>query len=130
MKVSIRQKADVTILDLSGRLVAGETEPFRSSLRDLIARGETNIILNLAQVPYIDSAGIGDLVQTLVAVRRDSGDMKLLHPSEKVCEVLNTVKLFTVFHIFLDESEAVAAFAAPLSDSVELHTRGLNARAS
>ena len=116
MKVSIRQIADVTILDLSGRLVAGETEPFRSSLRDLIARGETNIILNLAQVPYIDSAGIGELVQALVATRRDSGDLKLLHPVERVSEVLETVKLSTVFHVFENERDALAAFAAPLND--------------
>ena len=125
MKVSIRQVADVTILDLSGRLVAGETEPFRSSMRDLIARGETNIILNLAAVPYIDSAGIGELVHALVAVRRYSGDMKLLHPSERVTEVLETVKLSKVFNVFANERDALAAFAMSVS-----HPMAMDARAS
>ena len=123
MKVSIRRKEEVTILDLSGRLVAGEAEPLRSSMRELIARGETNIILNLANVPYIDSAGIGELVRVLTAVRRHSGDVKLLHPPERVCDVLETVKLFTVFHIFWNESEALAAFATPSNDSMEMDAR-------
>src|SRR5262245_55371473 len=125
MKVSIRQIADVTILDLSGRLVAGEMEPFRSSIRDLIVRGEINIILNLASVPYIDSGGIGELVRALSAVRRHSGDVKLLHPAERVREVLEMVKLFTVFNVFENECDALTAFAMSM-----IHPTVMSARAS
>src|SRR6185312_12252438 len=84
MKIINRQIADATILDVSGRVVAGEAVLLRESIRDLIARGKKNIILNLAGVPYIDSAGIGELVSALVAVRRESGSMELLNLTRRV----------------------------------------------
>ena len=125
MKISGRQSADVTILDVSGRVVAGEAELLRAGVRDLLARGEKNIILNLADVPYIDSAGIGELVSALVAVRRESGRLALLSLSRRVREVLMTVKLLAVFQVFDNESEAVAAFAAPQGDSRKLIARAV-----
>jgi anti-sigma B factor antagonist len=110
MKISNRQIADVTILDVSGRVVAGEAALLRESIRNLIACGEKNIVLNLAEVPYIDSAGIGELVSALVAVRRQSGCLGLLHLSRRVRDVLEIVKLLTVFQVFANEAEALAAF--------------------
>jgi anti-sigma B factor antagonist len=120
MKISNRQIADVTILDVSGRVVAGEAALLRESIRNLIARGEKNIVLNLAEVPYIDSAGIGELVSALVAVRRQSGCLELLNLSRRVRDVLEIVKLLTVFQVFANEVEALAAFSVPQSYAREL----------
>ena len=123
MKISNRRIADVTILDISGRVVAGEAVLLRDSVRSLIARGEKNIVLNLAEVPYIDSAGIGELVSALVAVRRESGCMGLLHLTIRVRDVLEIVKLVPVFRIFDNEAQAVAAFTVPQNRSPELRAR-------
>jgi len=113
MKISNRQIADVTILDVSGRVVAGEADLLRDSVRNLIAGGEKNIVLNLAEVPYIDSAGIGELVSALVAVRRESGCLRLVSLTRRVHEVLEIVKLLTVFQVFDNEEDALATFALP-----------------
>jgi anti-sigma B factor antagonist len=121
MKISNRQIAGVTILDISGRVVAGEAVQLRDSVRSLIARGEKNIVLNLAEVPYIDSAGIGELVSALVAVRRDGGCMGLLHLTRRVRDVLEIVKLVPVFRIFDNEAQAVATM--PQNRSEELRAR-------
>jgi anti-sigma B factor antagonist len=124
MKISNRQIADVTILDVSGRVVAGEAALLRESIRNLIARGEKNIVLNLAEVPYIDSAGIGELVSALVAVRRQSsGCLGLLNLSRRVRDVLEIVKLLTVFQVFASEAEALATFTVPQSYARELAAR-------
>src|SRR5882724_3170332 len=120
MKISNRQIAGATILDVSGRVVAGEVILLRDSVRNLIARGENNILLNLAEVPYVDSAGIGELVSALVAVRRQSGCLGLLNLSRRVRDTLGIVKLLTVFQIFANEAEALAAFSVPQSYAREL----------
>jgi anti-sigma B factor antagonist len=123
MKISNRQIADVTILDVSGRMVAGEAVLLRDSVRSLIACGEKNIVLNLAEVPYLDSAGIGELVSALVAVRRESRCLALLNLSRRVREVLGIVKLLTVFQVFDNEAEALAAFTVPQDYPRELRAR-------
>jgi anti-sigma B factor antagonist len=123
MKISNRQTADVTILDVSGRVVAGEAALLRDSIRNLIAGGETHIVLNLAQVPYIDSAGIGELVSALVAVRRQSGCLGLLSLTRRVRDILGIVKLLTVFQVFDNEAEALASFAVPQDYPRELRAR-------
>ncbi len=114
MKVQYRQVADVIIIDLSGRIVAGEEAALlRDSIRGLLERGEKKIFLNLAEVPYIDSAGIGELVRAYVAMERERGCLKLLHPTRKVREVLEIVRLTTVFEIFSSEAEALATETVP-----------------
>lgn len=123
MKISNRQIADVTILDVSGRVVAGEAALLRDSIRNLIARGEKNIVLNLAGVPYIDSAGIGELVSGLVAVRRQSGCLGLLGLTRRVRDVLEIVKLLTVFQVFANEAEALAAFTVSQNYPREFRAR-------
>jgi len=123
MKISNRQIAGATILDVSGRVVAGEVILLRDSVRNLIARGENNILLNLAEVPYVDSAGIGELVSALVAVRRQSGCLGLLNLSRRVRDTLGIVKLLTVFQIFANEAEALATFTPLQSYSRELRAR-------
>jgi anti-sigma B factor antagonist len=123
MKISNRQTADVTILDVSGRVVAGEAALLRESIRNLIGDGETHIILNLAEVPYIDSAGIGELVSALVAVRRESGCLGLLSLTRRVRDILGIVKLLTVFQVFDNEAEALASFTVPQDRPRELRAR-------
>ena len=112
IKMTERQIGEITIVDISGRIALGDgTALLRSTVRNLIAAGKKNILLNLADVPYIDSSGIGELVSAFTAVRREGGDVKLLQLTRKVREVLQIVKLMTVFDVFDDEALALQAFA-------------------
>ncbi len=114
MKINERQIAGVMVVDVSGRIVLGEeTALLRNTIRDLISRGHKNILLNLGEVPYIDSSGIGELVSAFVAIRREGGDVKLLNLTKRVHGVLEVVKLGTVFEIFDNEARALEAFARP-----------------
>jgi anti-sigma B factor antagonist len=111
MKIAIREVDHVTIVDLDGRIVLGdETEQLRSAVRELIAKGKKKIILNLAGVDYIDSSGVGELVASFTAVRNAGGELKLLNLTQKVHDVLNVTKLYTVFDIKDDEFKAVKSF--------------------
>jgi anti-sigma B factor antagonist len=112
MKVSTRQIDGVTILDLSGRITLGEgSVQLREAVRDLLAKGSKQILLNLGDVNYIDSSGIGELVSAYTAVRNQGGDLKLLNLTKKVHDLLQITKLYTVFDIRDDEASALAAFA-------------------
>jgi anti-sigma B factor antagonist len=112
MKVSNRQVDGVTILDLSGRITLGEgSVQLRDAIRDLLAKGSKKILLNLGDVNYIDSSGIGELVSAYTTVRNQSGDLKLLNLTKKVHDLLQITKLYTVFDVKEDEASAVASFA-------------------
>jgi anti-sigma B factor antagonist len=112
MKASTRQVDGVTILDLSGRITLGEgSVQLRDAVRDLISKGSKRILLNLAEVNYIDSSGIGELVSAFTSVRNQGGEMKLLNLTKKVHDLLQITKLYTVFDIKDDEAAAVASFA-------------------
>jgi anti-sigma B factor antagonist len=103
----------IAILDMTGRLVLDEGDAnFRDSLNDLLARGQTHIVLNLKNVSYIDSAGVGVMVAKYLTVRRAGGDMKLLHLTPRSNRVMTITKLLTVFEAFDDEREAVRSFKA------------------
>lgn len=111
LKVKERQAAGVAILDFSGRIILGkETALMRDSILDLVARGRKSIVLNLADVPYIDSTGIGELVSALQAVRHAGGDLKLLNLTRKVRDMVEVVKLGSIFELFQDEATAVKSF--------------------
>ncbi len=111
MKATERQVDDITILDISGRISLGdETALLRNTIRDLIARGKKNLLLNLGQVPYIDSSGIAELVSAFVAVRREGGDVKLLNLTKRVRDTVEIVKLGAIFELFDDEAAALKAF--------------------
>ncbi len=111
MKATERQVNDITILDISGRISLGdETALLRNTIRDLIARGKKNLLLNLGQVPYIDSSGIAELVSAFVAVRREGGDVKLLNLTKRVRDTVEIVKLGAIFELFDDEAAALKAF--------------------
>lgn len=111
MKVTTRQVDGVTILDLSGRITLGEgSVTLRDTIRDLIAKGEKKILLNLADVNYIDSSGIGEMVSAYTSVKNAGGELKLLNLTKKVKDLLQITKLYTVFDIKDDEASAVSSF--------------------
>ena len=111
MKVSTRQLKEVTIVDLSGQIKLGEgTSVLRDTVKDLVEKGHKKILLNLGDINYIDSSGIGELVGAFTSVRNQGGELKLLNLTKKVHDVLQITKLYTVFHVLDDEATAVAAF--------------------
>lgn len=111
MKVSTRQVDGITILDLSGRITLGEgSVTLRDAVRDVLGKGEKHILLNLGDVSYIDSSGIGELVSAFTSVKNAGGDLKLLSLTKKVKDLLQITKLYTVFDVHDDEAGAVAAF--------------------
>ncbi len=112
MKATSRQVGGVTIVDLSGRITLGEgSVVLRDTIRDLVSKGKNKILLNLADVTYIDSSGIGELVSAFTTVRNQGGELKLLKLTKKVHDLLQITKLYTVFDIKDDEAVAVQAFA-------------------
>lgn len=112
MKSSTRQVDGVTIVDLSGRITLGEgSTMLRDIVRDMIAKGNKKILLNLGDVTYIDSSGIGELVSAFTTVRNGGGELKLLNLTKKVHDLLQITKLYTVFDIKDDEAAAIQSFA-------------------
>ena len=106
-----REAGSVTIVDLSGRIALGEGSALlRKTVRDLLENGRSQILLNLGDVNYIDSSGIGELVSGFTAVRSRQGELKLLHLTKKVHDLLQITKLFTVFDVYTDEHTAVDSF--------------------
>lgn len=111
MKVSSRQVDGVSILDLSGRITLGEgSVQLRDAVRDLLAKGQKNILLNLGDVNYIDSSGIGELVSAYTTARNQGGELKLLNLTKKVHDLLQITKLYTVFDVKDDEASAIGSF--------------------
>ena len=109
--LTCREAGDVTIVDFSGRISLGEGSALlRKTIRELIENGQTKILLNLEDVNYIDSSGIGELVSGFSAVRNSNGELKLLNLTKKVHDLLQITKLFTVFDVYSDESTAVNSF--------------------
>ncbi len=111
MKASTRQVDGVTIIDLSGRITLGEgSVVLRDTIRNSIGQGVKKIILNLGDVTYIDSSGIGELVSAYTSVRNQGGELKLLNLTKKVHDLLQITKLYTVFDVKDDEASAIKAF--------------------
>jgi anti-sigma B factor antagonist len=111
MTITTREVSHVTVVDITGRITLGEeTGQVRDAIRELIAAGKKKIIFNLANVDYIDSSGVGELVSSYTTVRNAGGDLKLLNLTKKVQDVLHVTKLYTVFDIKDDEFTAVKSF--------------------
>ncbi|HEY3990669.1 MAG TPA: STAS domain-containing protein [Acidobacteriaceae bacterium] len=111
VKISTRQVDGVTILDMSGRITLGEgSVQLRDAVRDLLAKGQKHILLNLGDVTYIDSSGIGELVSAFTTAKNQGGELKLLHLTRKVHDLLQITKLYTVFDVKDDEASAIASF--------------------
>jgi anti-sigma B factor antagonist len=112
IKLNTRQVGDVTVLDLAGRITLGEgSSTLRDSLKELIAKGDKKILLNLGEVSYIDSSGIGELVSGFTTVTNQGGQLKLLGLNKRVKDLLQVTKLYTVFETFEDEAVAVRSYA-------------------
>ncbi len=111
MKASTRQVDGVTIVDLSGRITLGEgSVVLRDTIRDNVGQGHKKILLNLGDVTYIDSSGIGELVSAFTTVRNQGGELKLLNLTKKVHDLLQITKLYTVFDIKDDEATAIKSY--------------------
>ena len=111
MMTTIRTLGDVTIVDISGRIVLGEeSAALRDLVCELLSKGQNKILFNLGDVSYIDSAGLGHLVSAFTSVRKQGGELKLLNLTNKVHDVMQITRLYTVFDIMEDEAEAVKSF--------------------
>jgi anti-sigma B factor antagonist len=111
MKATIRQVDSVIVIDISGRITLGEgCSQLRELIRDQLSKGKKQVLLNLADVTYIDSSGIGELVSAYTAVSNQGGQLKLLNLTKKVHDLLQITKLYTVFDIHDDEAKAIASF--------------------
>ncbi|MCH8266770.1 MAG: STAS domain-containing protein [Acidobacteria bacterium] len=111
IKASSRQVDSVTIVDLSGRITLGEaTSILREALQDLAGKGQKKILLNLADVNYIDSSGLGGLISGYTSLTNQGGQLKLVNLTKKVHDLLQITKLLTVFEVFSDEATAIKSF--------------------
>jgi anti-sigma B factor antagonist len=112
IKLSSRQVGDVTVVDAAGRITLGEgSSALRDTLRDMVAKGQKKILLNLSEVSYIDSSGIGELVSGFTTVTNQGGSLKLLGLTKRVKDLLQITKLYTVFDVHDDEASAVRSYA-------------------
>jgi anti-sigma B factor antagonist len=113
MKASTRQVDGVTVVDLSGRVKEGEDiRVLHNIVEELLGKGQKRILLNLGDVNHIDSSGLGALLRAFTSVRNQGGELKLLHVTKKVYDLLQNMKLCTVIDVKDDEAEAIAAFCS------------------
>ena len=113
MQIDQRAVGDVIVLDLKGRVTMGEgDELLKDKVNSLVNQGHRKIVLNLAEVPYVDSAGLGEIVRTYTTVSRQGGSLKLLNLTKRITDLLSITKLLTVFETFDSESDAVRSFSA------------------
>ncbi len=111
MNITKRQEDGVVILDLDGKIVLGEgDETLRNSVREVVGAGHRKVVLNLARVPYVDSAGLGELVRCHTRVVQAGGSVKLLNLTARLQDLLQITKLVTVFDTFETEESAIASF--------------------
>lgn len=112
VKLTTRQVGDVTVVDAVGRITLGEgASTFRDKIRELAAGGHKKLLLNLGEVSYIDSSGIGEMVSGFTTITNQGGVVKLLNLTKRVKDLLQITKLYTVFEVFDDEAHAVRSFA-------------------
>lgn len=112
MEIAERSSGDVKVLDLHGKLTIGDgDELLKDKINSLVQQGHTKIVLNLGDVPYVDSAGLGQMVSSYRTVTRSGGSLRLLNLTARIREVLTITKLLTVFDTFESESEALASFS-------------------
>jgi anti-sigma B factor antagonist len=112
MTITERKSGDVTVLDVEGKILLGEGDvQLKRKIDELIERNETKILLNLANVPYMDSGGLGEIVRSYTTVKRANGELKLLNATKRISDLLTITKLITVFEIHDDEAAGVKSFA-------------------
>src|SRR5579875_3415716 len=113
LNIKTRREGNVTILDLSGKITLGEnTGILRDELRNLMAQGSKNIVLNMKDVTYVDSAGLGELVGAYTTATNQGGAVKLLHLQGKMKDLMQITKLHTIFPTYDDEQQAIESFGS------------------
>ncbi|MSO45301.1 MAG: anti-sigma factor antagonist [Acidobacteria bacterium] len=113
MQIDERTAGDVTILDVNGKMTLGEgAEALKDKVNSLVHEGRKKLVLNLAAVPYIDSAGLGEIVRTYTTVSRQGGSLKLLNLTKRITDLLSITKLLTVFETYDNEADAVRSFTS------------------
>ena len=112
VKLTTRQVGDVTVVDAVGRITLGDgASTFRDTIRELASAGKKKLLLNLGEVSYIDSSGIGEMVSGFTTVTNQGGQVKLLNLTKRVKDLLQITKLYTVFEVFEDEAAAVRSYS-------------------
>jgi len=115
MHLSERKVGDVVIVDVSGKITlgGGGDQVLKDKMRSLVQQGHAKLLLNLGDVSYVDSAGLGEIVQSYATVNKNGGSLKLLNVTRRIKDLLSITKLLTVFETFDSEAEAVTSFSAP-----------------
>ena len=112
IKLNTRQVGDVSVVDVAGRITLGEgSSALRDTMRDMVGKNQKKILLNLGEVSYIDSSGIGELVSGFTTVTNSGGQLKLLNLNKRVKDLLQITKLYTVFDVHEDEAGAIRSFS-------------------
>ena len=113
MQIDERPAGDVIVLDLKGKMTLGEgDELLKDKINSLVHQGHSKIVLNLEHVPYIDSAGLGEIVRTYTTISRQGGSLKLLNLTKRITDLLSITKLLTVFETYDNEADAVRSFSS------------------
>jgi anti-sigma B factor antagonist len=111
MKIERRKQNGVVILDLKGKILTGDAiTEIRVTINNLVKENETKVILNLADVPYLDSTGLGEIVRSFTSIKKIGGTIKILNLTHRVKDLMTITKLITVFEAFEDEDQAIASF--------------------
>ncbi len=111
MKIEKRKKGDVVILDLKGKILIGEgIDVLRDAINSTISEQETKVLLNFAEVPYLDSTGLGEVVRSYTSIKKAGGVVKIVNLTNKVKDLLSVTKLITVFDTFEEEDKAIESF--------------------
>mgnify|MGYP005850474831 CR=1 FL=1 len=112
MKISTRKVGDIVILDVDGKILMGEGDlEIKKTVDDLLKKGKKNILLNLAHVPYLDSAGLGEIIRCFTTLRKNGGSFKLLSPNQRIIDLLGITKLLNVFDWYDNEDSALKSFS-------------------
>jgi anti-sigma B factor antagonist len=112
MKLSTRKSGNAIIIDIDGKIVLGDGDvEIKRTVDQFISKGNKNFILNLAHVPYLDSAGLGEIIRCFTSLRKSGGNFKLLSPNQRIIDLLSITKLLDVFDIHDNETAAVASYS-------------------
>jgi anti-sigma B factor antagonist len=112
MKFTTRKISDVIIIDVDGKILLGEGDvEIKQTVDDLLKKGHNKILLNLAKVPYLDSAGLGEIIRCFTALRKSGGNFILLSPNKRIIDLLSITKLLNVFDCYDSESSAIKSFS-------------------
>src|SRR5687768_10291260 len=118
LTIQERQLGGVTIVDLAGKILIGETNrQLHDAIKRVVAEGKQQVLLNLAKVTYIDSSGLGEMVAGFTTLKASNGALKLINVPDKVVSLMTITKLYTVFDIFGDEAAGVASFDEPAASA-------------